>query len=341
MKNLKISADSGAYSLYNEKFAPTKSGLQSDRHLADYSYYKTDEFKRYLDKYIAFLHDNQGLLEFYVCVDIIYNPEASWEIQKYMESCGLSPIPVYHFGEDPKYLKRYMEDHEYIGIGGLGQKATIKTYLEFGDQVFRIVCDKHGTPRRKLHGFAMTSVQLMKRYPWYSCDSSTWISLSRNGWARFPRVDRHGEYDFLAKPVAWRFTERASHTKVHINKQPELHKSIMRRYLHEKFGLDLECMEDYFGRDVCNIGHVLQTGVEIKKWYEQKYGFGEGGNIYLAGTGNLLASERAFKRIITKASRPLPEGTLRHYLGSAYYQRDMETALRALKKTKRRKLRGI
>jgi hypothetical protein len=341
MKHLNIAIDSGAHSLYRNTFSPGQLGFYRDRYNADYSYLKTKKFKDYLEDYIDLLLEHEDNLEMYVSLDIIFNAKASWEIQQYMESCGLNPIPVFHQGEDWKYLKRYVDNYEYMGMGGLAQNTSAKAYAAFADQAFKIICDKHGVPRTRVHGFAMTSIQLMKRYPWYSCDSSTWISLSRNGWARFPRFKKDGEYDWLGKPIAWRFTERASHSKVHIDKQPGLHKDFMEEYLQETFQFTMEDLKTYIGRDCCNIGHTLLTGEALKKYYADRWGYEIGGNIYLAGTGLLLSNTAAFKRVMSIASRPLAKGTNRHYLGSFFYKREFDKAIAALRPSKRRKLRGL
>lgn len=341
MKHLKIAIDSGAHSLYRNTFSPNQQGFYKDREIADYSHLKSEKFELYLDGYIEYLLDHIDELEMYVSLDIIFNAKASWEMQKYMESCGLNPLPVFHQGEDWKYLKRYIDNYEYIGLGGLAQNASERSYAAFGDEAFKMICKKDGSPRVKVHGFAMTSIQLMTRYPWYSCDSSTWVSLSRNGWARFPRFNKDGEYAWLERPIAWRFTDRASHSNVHIDKQAEIHQIYMEEYLQKQFGLSMDDMKDYFGRDVCNIGHSLLTGEALKKYYAERFGFAEGGNIYLAGHGQLLLKTESFRRVLSIASRPLAHDVDRHYLGSYFYKREMDKAIAALKPTRRRKLSGI
>ncbi len=340
MKNLRVALDSGAFSLYNTKFAHSKKGMESDKHLADYDYVKSKEFKAYLEGYIAFVHEHKDKLDFYITLDIIYNAKASLKVLKYIESCGLTPIPVFHHGEDFKYLKRYLDNYEYIGVGGLGQRTSVQKYIDFGDQIFKMVCDKHGQPTCKIHGFAMTSVQLMKRYPWYSSDSSTWTALSRNGWARFPRIHRDGTYDWLRKPISWRFTERSRHTPVHIDKQSELAKQFMAKYLAEMFGFTLDDMrEGYFGRDVTNAGHTLLLGKALKEYYAQRWGYSEGANLYLAGHPGCGMSVAVIKREFTWARRPLGNDAEVCYLSSHFYNKETEIILKAMQRSKRRRLR--
>jgi hypothetical protein len=187
--------DSGAHSLFNKSFAGVsgKKGVHS-RMTADYSYAESPEFKKYLDDYIKFVHDNKEYLNVYVNLDVIFNPEATWKVQQYMESQGLSPMPVFHYKEDFKWLKHYIDNYEYIGIGGLGQDITREKFIKWADQVFSIICDTPDRlPKVKTHGFALTSLKLMLRYPWYSVDSTSWVLTSRFGSVYVPKIVKGGK----------------------------------------------------------------------------------------------------------------------------------------------------
>jgi len=340
MKGLDIALDSGAYSLYNLKFAANTHGGQSAKHHADYDYVHTPEFEEYMESYISFLKKHKKKFDFYVGLDIIYNHEATIEVQEHLEARGLMPVPVFHYGEPFSVLEEYIERYDYIGVGGLGQRTSVQSYLDFGDEIFKRVCDKHGHPKVKVHGFAMTSVQLMQRYPWYSCDSSTWTSLSRNGWARFPRIHKDGSYDFLAKPISWRFTERSRHAPVHIDKQSELSKMYMEKYLQEKLGFTLEDVTlGYFGRDVCNAAHTFQMSEALKEYYKERWDYEEGANVYIAGHPGCGMSVPVIKREFTWVKRALKPDTPVRYLASHFYPKETDIILDALRPSRRRKLK--
>lgn len=340
MKRLQAALDSGAFSVYNHYFAPSRKGLESDKDKASYDYMHTKAFKAYRDRYIEHLHEHGHVYDFYVGLDIIYNHEGTMEVQEYMESCGLFPLPVFHYGEPFDVLEDYIERYEYIGVGGLGQGKSVQAYLAFGDEIFSRVI-KDGRPQVKVHGFAMTSVELMKRYPWYSCDSSTWGSLSRNGWARFPRIGRDGQYDFLRKPIAWRFTERSAHAPVHIDKQSDAAKAAMAKYLDEVLGFELDDMKGYYGRDVCNATHTFLTAKALKEYYEQRWGFGEGANLYLAGNTGDAMTLHHIKREFQRVAKALPDDMNVRYLSSFYYPEVAEKILQAMKPSERRVLHAV
>ena len=112
----------------------------TSRFVVDWTYFDTKKAKDFLERYIKYVHEHSNQLYDYVNLDVIFNPERTWDHQKYMESYGCKPIPVFHFGEDLKWLKRYMDEYEYIGIGGLGQDVTkAKFIIHHGDPAFKLL----------------------------------------------------------------------------------------------------------------------------------------------------------------------------------------------------------
>jgi hypothetical protein len=185
--------DSGAHGLYTEHIR--RSGKK------DYSFHDTQEFWDYVDSYAEYVKKNKSLFLTYVNVDVIYGPDKSREVQRYLENThGLNPIPVVHFGTDLKILKKCMDEYEYIGLGGLGQEVDKKSYIMYGDRCFKMLCDDKGRPLRKTHGFAITSIEVMLRYPYFSVDSTTWLIGERYGLLIIPKK-RRGEYDYSIPPL--------------------------------------------------------------------------------------------------------------------------------------------
>jgi len=114
-------------------------------------------------------------------LDGIGDPLKTWQNQLYMEQHGAKPLPCFHFGEDPRYLDWYVERYEYITIGGLVGKAQ-RDQEVWLDRIWeKHMLDRSGKAKLKVHAFGMTSPALMKRYPWYSCDSSSWIQAAAFG----------------------------------------------------------------------------------------------------------------------------------------------------------------
>jgi len=167
-KKISIFLDSGAFSFMQQK----KKGLT------------TLEVKDYMDAYIAFIKENEEFIEVYACLDVIGDPVKSYENQQYMMSKGLNPIPVYHLiDRDVKWCARLINEFDYVAIGGMaGVGLSKRDAINQLDGIFDIVCDtKDRLPRVKVHGFGMTSLDLMVRYPWY-CMTEEHQVLTKDGW---------------------------------------------------------------------------------------------------------------------------------------------------------------
>lgn len=201
-----IFLDSGAPWLYH-KFARNvvrKPGaiymgaFLKDRKKDNFDWLENPEYLDYRERYVEYIKSLQDTVTVYTNLDIVNNPQATWENQRYLESRGLNPIPVWHFGSDVRWLQRYLKKgYDYIGIGGLvpNPYSVIKPAL---DEIFaKYLTDSRGYPVVKLHGFAATGVALMTRYPWYSVDSSSWIKYANYGTLLIPQKVR-GE---------WRYTQ--------------------------------------------------------------------------------------------------------------------------------------
>jgi len=134
-----------------------------------------------INRYCRFIHKHGDLFEQVSVLDAIGDPKQTYFNQMEMERQGIVPIPCYHYGESPDVLAHYIDHYPYISIGGMVPISTpqLKVWL---DRLWDMhLVNPDGTPKAKIHGFGMTSVPLMSRYPWYSVDSSSWVQLGGMG----------------------------------------------------------------------------------------------------------------------------------------------------------------
>lgn len=130
-----------------------------------------------LEAYAEYIHASDGI---WTCMsnldDIKGNSQLTYDNQKALESMGCPVCPVYHAREDPKWLMKYIDEgYDYIFIGGMVPEST-KFLLTWLDDIWgHYLTDEQGKPLVKVHGFGLTTVDLITRYPWYSVDSSTWL----------------------------------------------------------------------------------------------------------------------------------------------------------------------
>jgi len=166
--------DSGAHGLYTEY-------VIKKHHEDGYLWYKTDDFWEYVDRYASFVKQELKVIDLYANVDVIFNPEMTWKVHRYLEKeHGLRPLPVIHYGSPFSWIRRYArKGYKNIALGGLGQEVTSSAYVRWADHLFERM--KAEGFDLSIHGFAMTSLVLMLRYEWHSVDSATWLKLANYG----------------------------------------------------------------------------------------------------------------------------------------------------------------
>lgn len=114
-------------------------------------------------------------------LDGIGDPLQTYRNQLEMELRGCKPLPCFHAGEDERYLEHYVRNYEYITLGGMVGSSTKQLSIWLDRMWERYLTDGSGCARIKVHGFGITAIPLMERYPWYSCDSSSWIQSAAFG----------------------------------------------------------------------------------------------------------------------------------------------------------------
>jgi len=134
-----------------------------------------------LDAYLFYIRQNKDIIEQCSVLDGIGDPQKTYDNQVYMERNGIRPIPCFHYGEDERWLLHYLETYDYISLGGMVpvSKPQLRQWL---DRIWHdYLCDEKGRARVRVHGFGLTKLDLMWRYPWYSVDSTSWQQAGSNG----------------------------------------------------------------------------------------------------------------------------------------------------------------
>lgn len=140
-----------------------------------------------IQKYARYIIENRDIIReedgavLASVLDGIGDARKTWENQVEMERLGAKPLPCFHYGEDERYLEWYMERYDYITLGGMVPVTTAQLYPWLDRLWEKYLTDGAGRPRLKVHGFGLTSLPLVLRYPWYSVDSSSWIQTARFG----------------------------------------------------------------------------------------------------------------------------------------------------------------
>jgi hypothetical protein len=148
-----------------------------------------------LDDYCKFIENLPFEPWRYFTLDVIGDPEKSFENYQTMLNRGFRPIPIFTRGEDVSMIDEYYKTSDVLGIGGLvgtkGNKGFVKGIME-------IIKD------RKVHWLGFNAKEHLAYYKPYMCDSSSWSAAVR--YAALKLYDKNGKWiqvgkhDFRRRP---------------------------------------------------------------------------------------------------------------------------------------------
>lgn len=220
-----------------------------------------------IDEYILFIKEHLKYWSVYSNLDVIGDPEATYKNQKYMESKGLNPLPCFHYGTDEKYLRRYLKQgYQYIALGGM-VPITTHNLIPWLDSLFlKYFTDTKGWPLFNIHGFGISRVNIMIRYPWYSVDSTSWVATGRFGSIYVPKY-MHKQYIYTEVPYKIAISNKSTKKEklnVHYATMNKLLRQQVDQYLEIKGYTANELAEDYIKRDEINIIYFLDLEKNLK-----------------------------------------------------------------------------
>ena len=242
--NRKVFLDSGAFSMFTQ-------GITVD-----------------MDAYVAFIKRNLDIIDVASVLDGIGDPALTFENQKKLEDKGVEILPCFHYGEPIEYLEYYLQNYKHITLGGMVPIATpdLKKWLDFIWEHY--LTDSSGWPLIKVHGFGLTSISLMDRYPWFSVDSTSWVLTGRFGSIFFPTKDRpDGKLTISDQSPARKTRDRHYDTLSEIER-----KSVDGIFARQGFIAE-ELRSIYWKRDLYNISFFQSiTDVEVKPFTHEEQG---------------------------------------------------------------------
>lgn len=182
----RIMVDSGAFSFYQQ--SKKKGHILTDQEMYDYT-----------DDYLKFLNEYGQDLEVFVGVDSVPDPDnvnpdyarKTWENYLYMYD-RLKPeirhklIPVFHFGEDFKWLKNMLEyvhadgTHlDYIGLA-ISLEGTTKVRINWANACRKMI-NESSNPNVKTHAFGVGVKSVLDHIDVTSTDATSWVKRAAYG----------------------------------------------------------------------------------------------------------------------------------------------------------------
>jgi len=212
-----------------------------------------DDYAKYVIENEDIIRKEDGVLMASV-LDKIGCAQGTLDHQAYLEKKGAKCMPCYHFGEPIEYLEYYLSRYEYITIGGLEGKSAndLKNFLDplYNDYL----TDGSGNARVKTHLFGITAIEIMKRYPCYSVDSSSWIQFSLFGgaytipWGVLPISDQKASIKEAGK---------------HFNTFTPIEHERIKTYIEQSGVLTDDMLSVYNSRAVFNAWEYVRQGRQV------------------------------------------------------------------------------
>lgn len=229
----KLLIDNGAYTMY-------RNGTTID-----------------IDAYIKWLNDNDKYIDYAIALDDIpgifgesatlddvqKSAQITYDNYMYMKERVVSPhklLPVYHQGDDIKWLHKYldMDDLDYMCLSANKSHTTNVHRERFYTECFSVIkASKH--PNMKCHCLGSATFQNAEKFPFVSMDATTHIKYAIYGWLMTPYGLVYGGDDLATIK----------------NMPAEAHDRLAK--LCEKYGLDINVLgSDWLERTIFNACYV-------------------------------------------------------------------------------------
>lgn len=132
-------------------------------------------------EYIQFVKDNWEEIDHYVELDVEveYGMEKTLECRRMMEEeLPEPPLVVWHRERGVEGWKKMCKNYDYVGFSGFVTKGGDKEVPDRLIPWFLEYAREHDT---KVHGFGLTQIDKLKRYDFYSADSTTYLNAMKFG----------------------------------------------------------------------------------------------------------------------------------------------------------------
>lgn len=252
--------------------------------------------------------------------EINKSTSVGWDNYAYMLHKGIPKdrlIHVFHQGEDFHHLEDMVDQMPYIGISPANDRNTTEK-MQWIDHCMKYVL-VNKKPIVKFHGFAVTSVPIMTKFPWHSVDSTSWVTFGRYGAILFPKI-KYGKYNYTEPPTVVFVSDKSPQVAIkgkHIQNLSKLERTTIKNYITSR-GFSLKKT-----RNSCLVRDRLNMLFYIDI---EQYMRAEGINIHVYFAGNFPMLSK-IKREIKTQKIALKHTDFYNRLGSFYHKKHMDKLL--------------
>lgn len=136
------------------------------------------DWDRYVSEYAKFINDNNIDLFIELDIDSIVGLKEVERLRDKLESLTKKKcIPVWHKSRGIDYWHKMTEYYDYVAIGGIVTREIKPKDYPFFSKLLKIAFENNC----KVHGLGFTNLEGMKKYKFYSVDSTAWLYGNRGG----------------------------------------------------------------------------------------------------------------------------------------------------------------
>ena len=163
---------------------------------------KEINWDQYVEKYGKFVKENNIKHFFELDIDVLVGIKEVERLRNKLEKiAGRKCIPVWHKSRGLDYYKKMIKEYDYIAIGGIVTKEIRPKDYDIFIPLLKLAKENNC----KVHGLGFTREKLLKKYHFYSVDSTAWTTGNRFG---FVYKFRNGEMKKIDKPAGTRVKAR-------------------------------------------------------------------------------------------------------------------------------------
>ena len=138
------------------------------------------DWDKYTNDYCDFINEYKIELFFELDIYSVIGTKATERLTKLIEKkTNKQSIPVWHISLGIDYYKRMVEEYDYIAIGASGRNDSKWTRTN-PEKLKALVLYAKGRGT-KVHGLGYTVIKQLKKIPFFSVDSTTWLNAGKYG----------------------------------------------------------------------------------------------------------------------------------------------------------------
>lgn len=152
--------DSGAFTFMNKA---------NDKHF---------DWHKYALNYGEFVRTHNIEHYFELDIDVIIGIKEVERLRGVLEqAAGKKCIPVWHKSRGLEYWRQMCKEYDYVAIGGIVTKEIERKDYPVFSYLLKIAKESDC----RVHGLGFTNIKGMNKYPFYSVDSTSWLSGNKFG----------------------------------------------------------------------------------------------------------------------------------------------------------------